>query len=215
MNRVTQARTTTMKDQLKRPTRATPIFSNATSQQRPHSISLSGPHTTRINSQQIRRSWSWKSTTCTFVRSGAVSWRNTKLCGERQPLRAITFLIQNFLSRVRIFCGRKGYFLSSCRMLSLLFRDECSSRLIPGGVKDSGIGRYFYNSISRLSNSNVLTLDYSVHRSVGGFRLEESHWLSKRLRLRHMSWRYAAFSFLHGENDGVTTSLLRWRASSA
>jgi hypothetical protein len=204
-----------MKDQLKSPTRATPTSSNATSQRRLHSTSLFDPRMTRIVSQQIRRRWSWRSTTCTFVRSGAVSWRNIKLCGGRLPLHAITFLIQSFLSRVRIFYDRKGYLLNSCRMLSLLFLDGHAARLVPGGVKDSGIGRYFYNLIFRLSNSNVLTLEYSVHRSVGGFRLEESHWLSKRLRLRHMNWQYAAFSLLDGENDDVTTSLLRWRASSA
>jgi hypothetical protein len=201
-----------IKDKLRCRKLAVPISSNATSQRRLHSISLSGPHTMRIVFQQIRRRWSWKSTTCTFVRSGAVSWKNTKLCGERLPLHASTFLIQNSLLRVRIFYGRKGYFLSSCRMLSLLFLDGHSARLVPGGVKDFGMNMYFFNLISRLSNSNVLTLEYSVYRSVGGFHLEESHWLSKRLRLRHMSWQYAAFSF---EIDGVTTSLLSWRTSSA
>jgi hypothetical protein len=81
-------------------------------------------------------------------------------------------------------------------MLSLLFLDGHAARLVSGGVKNSGIGRYCYNLISRLSNFNVLTLKCFVHLSVGGFSLEDSHWLGWRLSC---ATGLATCSMMHGE----------------
>jgi hypothetical protein len=65
-----------------------------------------------------------------------------------------------------------------------------------GGVKNSEIDRYFYNSIFRLSSSSTLTLKCFVHLFMGGFSLEDFHWLGWRLSC---ATGLATCSMMYGE----------------